>query len=58
MKCKTCKVHEEVCKSEVPACCKWFLDNVAIGDKSVEDCTDYEPVEDDDDEREDFEDSE
>ena len=44
MKCETCKVYEEVCKSEVPACCKWFLDNVVIGVDSVENCTDYEEV--------------
>lgn len=45
MKCDTCKVHGEVCKSEVPACCKWYLDNVVICGDSVENCTEYEPVE-------------
>lgn len=44
-KCETCKVYEEVCKSEVPACCKWFIDNVVIGDHTVDECTEYEPVE-------------
>lgn len=46
-KCDTCKVEDEVRKSHEPACCKWYMDNVVIGDKSVEDCTEYEPKEND-----------
>lgn len=48
MKCKTCKVHEEICRSAEPACCVWFMDNVVIGGKSVDECPVYEPVKADD----------
>ena len=42
MKCDTCQVHKRVMESEEPACCTWLLDNVVLGDKSVEDCPVYE----------------
>lgn len=43
-KCDTCKVHIETIKSNEPACCKWFIDNVVVGGKSVKDCDVYEPI--------------
>ncbi len=42
MKCDNCKVQTRVNGSKEPACCKWFMDNIVIGDKSVEDCDAYE----------------
>lgn len=45
MKCDTCKVHQEVLNSDVPACCVWFLENVIVCGDSVDDCPVYEPVE-------------
>ena len=44
-KCMSCKVYHEILKSDVPACCKWFMDNIVIGDCVIEECTEYEPVE-------------
>ena len=46
MKCEKCKVQMRVNESDEPACCKWFMDNVVIGGKSVEDCDVYEPIDD------------
>lgn len=43
-KCATCQVRCDIDKSEEPACCKWFLDNVVIGGDSVKNCTEYVPV--------------
>lgn len=40
--CDNCKVMKEVAKSKEPACCKWYMDNVVCGDKSVDDCENYE----------------
>lgn len=42
MKCDNCKVKMRANESNEPACCKWFMDNVVIGGKSVEDCDVYE----------------
>lgn len=44
-KCDTCKVQMEINDSDVPACCKWPMDNVVIGGKNLDDCDMYEPVE-------------
>lgn len=46
MKCEKCKVQMRVNESDEPACCKWFMDNVVIGGKSVEACDVYEPIDD------------
>ena len=43
MKCKTCEVMKRIEASNEPACCVWYMKNVVCGDKSVEDCTAYEP---------------
>ena len=37
-KCNTCKVGKEIEKSTEPACCIWYMDNVVLGDKNVNDC--------------------
>ena len=42
MKCDTCQVQKRVMESEEPACCAWLLDNVVCGDKSVDECPEYE----------------
>lgn len=44
-KCMGCKVFQDILESDVPACCMWFMDNVVICGDSVENCTEYEPVE-------------
>lgn len=44
MKCETCGVMKRIEESNEPACCKWLMDNVICGDKTVEDCEVYEPI--------------
>lgn len=41
-KCNTCKIRKEIEKSTEPACCIWYMDNVVLGDKSVNDCEIYQ----------------
>ncbi len=43
MKCKTCEVMKRIKDSNEPACCIWYMDNVVCGDKTVDDCNEYEP---------------
>ena len=43
-KCDTCKIEEAIRKSNTPACCKWYMDNVVCGDKTPKDCPDYDPI--------------
>lgn len=43
--CKTCQVYAKAIASAEPAACKWYVDNVVCGDKSVKSCTNYKPVE-------------
>ena len=43
MKCETCEIMKCIEASNELACCIWYMDNVVCGDKSVEDCTAYEP---------------
>lgn len=45
-KCDSCKIEMSIRKSKEPACCKWYMDHVVINDESVDDCTEYDPVED------------
>ena len=40
MKCETCKIAHEMPDM---VCCAWFMDNVVLGDKTSEDCTEYVP---------------
>lgn len=44
MKCNNCKVNEEVENSKAPACCIWYMDNVIIGGKDVEECDCYQEI--------------
>lgn len=44
-RCGTCAVMKRAQESEEPACCAWFIENVVCGTKSVNDCTEYETVE-------------
>ena len=39
-KCKTCEIYKKT-QSQPLACCIWYMDNVVLGNKKVEDCTDY-----------------
>ena len=41
-KCNTCKIGKEIEKSTEPACCIWYMDNVVLGDKNVNDCEIYQ----------------
>ena len=43
-KCNTCKVMADIYNSKDPACCAWFMDNVVLGNKSVDDCPKYKSV--------------
>ena len=45
MKCDTCKIQTEASLSEAPACCIWFMDNVICGEKSIDECDCYKPIE-------------
>ena len=40
-KCKTCLIYKKMEESDEPCCCIWFIDNVVLGDKSVDDCKEY-----------------
>lgn len=42
-KCKTCEIYKELKECSADACCIWFMDNVVLGDKTIEDCTEYKP---------------
>lgn len=41
-RCNTCKISKEIEKSTEPACCMWYMDNVVLGDKNVNDCEIYQ----------------
>ena len=40
-KCKTCEIYKMAQSQSSLACCIWYMDNVVLGNKKVEDCTDY-----------------
>ena len=42
-KCKTCKIYKELKECSADAYCIWFMDNVVLGDKTIEDCASYKP---------------
>ena len=42
-KCDSCAIMDAVQNSKEPACCVWYMDNVVIDGKSVEECTEYKP---------------
>ena len=41
-KCDSCKIRKEIEKSTEPACCIWYMDNVVLGNKNVNDCEIYQ----------------
>ena len=41
-RCSTCKTYAEAMASGEPACCSWYVDNVIFGDKTSDDCPEYE----------------
>jgi hypothetical protein len=43
--CDTCKVEASIRKSNEPACCAWYLENVVVGGASVNKCPVYKPIE-------------
>ena len=45
-KCDTCKIRKEIEKSAEPACCIWYMDNVVLGNKNVNDCEIYQEEDD------------
>ena len=40
-KCKTCLIHKQMNESKEPSCCAWYIDNVVLGVKTVDDCDVY-----------------
>lgn len=44
-RCETCQVHSECSNSPLKLMCKWYVQNVVNGDKSVKSCPNYKPVE-------------
>ena len=41
MKCDTCVILKEADSSPEPAACIWYMDNVVLGNKTVDDCPLY-----------------
>ena len=39
-KCDTCKIMHEMENSN-ELCCVWYMDNVVLGNKNIEECEDY-----------------
>lgn len=39
-KCEACVINDAVANREFPGCA-WYIDNVILGGKSIEDCEDY-----------------
>ena len=44
-RCQTCQIHAKAIASKELAACKWYVDNVVLGDKSTKSCPHYKPVE-------------
>ena len=42
MKCDSCKIYAEM---PLYSCCAWLLDEVICGDKTLEECPKYVPLE-------------
>lgn len=42
-KCDTCGIAREAIESNEPACCSWYIESVVCGDKTINDCTEYIP---------------
>ena len=41
VKCRSCKIMDEIAETGSYCCCKWYMDNVVCGDKTVDECTMY-----------------
>lgn len=41
VKCDTCKIMREMENSNELCCCGWYMDNVVLGNKNIEECEDY-----------------
>lgn len=42
--CDTCTVTRDIQNSDVPACCAWYLENVVVLGRSVDECPVYKEV--------------
>lgn len=40
-KCDTCKIMHEMENSNELCFCVWYMDNVVLGNKNIEECEDY-----------------
>ena len=43
-KCMKCKIYKNMIESKEPACCSWYIDNVVLGTKTVDECTDHKLI--------------
>ena len=41
MKCDDCYIRFKVKESKEPAVCCWYMENVVLGNKSVDECKKY-----------------
>ena len=41
VKCDTCKIMREMENSNELCCRVWYMDNVVLGNKNIEECEDY-----------------
>ena len=46
VKCDTCKIMHKMIMHEMEninelCCCGWYMDNVVLGNKNIEECEDY-----------------
>ena len=40
-KCKKCLINKQMIENKEPSCCAWYIDNVVLGVKTVDDCDVY-----------------
>lgn len=45
MKCDTCEIMREANNATEPRVCIWLMDHVICGDKKIEECKEYIPIE-------------
>lgn len=41
-RCKNCQVYHDAINSSEPACCAWLMDNVVLGNKTVDKCPNFQ----------------
>ena len=41
VKCDTCKIMRETENSNELCYCVWYMDNVVLGNRNIEECEDY-----------------